>query len=235
MEEEKSVFDKMLDIGSEPEGSEEDKDKPSDEKLEDSKSKEYQKLEENYKSLQELVGKQSDQIKGLAESKESFNKVKQAFLPSDEENDKEEQRVLSDTFDTNPVTFIDARIEEKMKKLAQRQEDSDIDRFAKEVMMDIDKEYDVPWDKVSNKIASELINFDEEFKHSNPKRAVLKAMSLAKVGKKREKPLPYYESSTYNDSARKKEDNDFKSNYMKGLREAAKDINKNPFDAFYKN
>ena len=122
------------------------------------------------------------------------------------------------------------------KVIRQRQEASDVDRFAKEVMAEIDRDFKVDWAKDSKKIVDEMRMFSDDFKRNDPKGAALKAIQLAGVScEKRPNPLdlPFLESSGSYNQMRTKALETEKEKYLSGFREAAKEANTAPLSGLW--
>lgn len=197
--------------------------------------KEYQDLMAKVNKATSTPGMDDEKMKQVMENNKIVDAIKQAILPNEGEVKASELRKQEDAFDTAPVDFITQKIREEIKGLEERQTKSEIKAFATDVMMNIDKEYVVDWEKEGNKVAAELALMDPAFKHRDPRGATLKAMQLAGVGKKRPAPVqfPFFESSNYSTAEQRQKAMETEGDaYKKSIFAYAKKMTKSPLDGF---
>lgn len=188
--------------------------------------------------LDEVTNKipDQDQLQRITENNEKLEKLKEVFVPNESKISEEKRREELAAFDRDPIKYMEERMDEKIAVIAERQANSDVDRYAKEVMAEVDKEYVVDWKKDGEKIANQLAKFNTDFKRKDPKAATVEAMRLAGVGKKRDAAanFPFYESSDYAAAQEKARESEADA-YRSSLREAAKQMSQSPLKGFWEN
>jgi hypothetical protein len=198
---------------------------------------EYEKLKKDFDEFKKSSEGTSQKLEQISQSNEVINRIREAFVPKDPKaQNAKEQKKLLDEFDADPIEFLERFVDEKLGPVADRQHRSDLDRYAKEVMTEIDKEYsDIDWAKNGKKIAAELQKFSPEFKQNNPKEATVRAMQALGIGKKRDVPadFPYLESSNTYSAERQKARESEAEKYKKGIFNAAKQATASPLKGFF--
>ena len=144
------------------------------------------KLEKRVKDSQEFIRQQSETIKDLSDFKER--------LTGDPEEKKKKRAELErrTRFDEDPLTVMEEMMDERFAKLENRVDLNTTQHSVKDAMRIIEKEYDIDWDKHAEKVVAELENVSEKLRKKDKRKALLKAMNLAGVLKKRDKSSPPY-------------------------------------------
>jgi len=192
--------------------------------------------QEQYQEVLSRLEKFETQEGDVRASQELLGKLKEVFVPNDGEAANKAAEQLALQFDRDPIGVISQLVDQKVDVIRQRQEASDVDRFAKEVMAEIDRDFKVDWAKDSKKIVDEMRMFSDDFKRNDPKGAALKAIQLAGVScEKRPNPLdlPFLESSGSYNQMRTKALETEKEKYLSGFREAAKEANTAPLSGLW--
>ena len=153
----------------------------------------YNKLQKSYKDLQEHARQQSEKLKELSEWKQRI----QGEGPSDEDKAKAQREELIKRLDEDPYAVIDIinqKVEERLAGLENKVELGNRTSQIKEVMHEIDKEYEVDWDKNWNKILEQISYFSAKAVNEMPKEVLKNACRLAGCLKPREHAnIPYVE------------------------------------------
>ena len=151
------------------------------------------KLEKRLKDSQEFIRQQGETIKGLENFKKRLTEE-----PEDEKKKREELELRS-RFDDDPISAMDEMIERKMDKklsgmkdLEEKVDLNSTTNTVRDAMRQIEKDYEIDWDKHSKKVIAELDNVSEDLRKKDKKKALIKAMKLAGVLKKRDKSSPTY-------------------------------------------
>ena len=177
----------------------------------------------------------NDKLDAILEQNKKLKQLEQVFLPNEEETKAKAKRKAEDEYDADPIGVMERILDEKLKKLEDRQTQAEINAYAKDVMSEVDKEYIVDWKKDGQKIAKELSYMNQEYKQKYPKEATLKAMRLASVGKKREAgQYPYYEPANFRQQQREAAQKTEAESYFAGIKQAAKESVGGPLSDFFR-
>lgn len=166
--------------------------KPDDEK----KPKEIPKPTDNSKevaSLTESNKNLQEQVRQLSEKNKEFSgfidRVK--GIPNTDK-EKEEQVKILRQFEEDPIAVINMLVAQKLTEVDEKVTKSEVNNTIDRAMREIDKEYEIDWEKNYQKIIPLLNEFDKETRMRNPKDILVKAARLAGVIKKRDKSAPPY-------------------------------------------
>lgn len=199
-------------------------------------AEDYNKLKSDFDELKKSNEGSSQKLEQIEKNNEILARIRDVFVPKDPEaEDAAEREKLLKKYDDDPIPFLEEFIENKIAPLADGLHKSNVDRFAKEVMDQIDREYTgINWNKDGPKVAAELSKLTPEYKQKDPKGATEFAMKMAGVGKKRENPgdFPYYEHSTMNAAIAQQRKTEA-DQYTKGIFDAAKKEKASVLDPFF--
>lgn len=146
--------------------------------------KEIATLRQQNKDLQELIRQRSVDDSEIEELKKFKKRI---VGESDEELERRKRQEILDKYDSDPISFINEKFEERAKEL----ENKEIKNRLATAMKSLQKKYIVDFDRDYPKIVAQLNNFSKEAKRKNPEKVLLDACRLAKVIKKREvKDIP---------------------------------------------
>lgn len=141
-------------------------------------------MDKRLKDSQEFIRQQKEQIDELSEFKRRLTE------DPEEKKQKRKELELRSQYDNDPLNTTKKLMTEELSGLKQDLEVTKTKLAAKDAMQEIEREYEVDWDKNSKLILAQLDNFSPEVRKADPKGTLLRAMKLADVLKKREGPLP---------------------------------------------
>ena len=117
-----------------------------------------------------------------------------------EEQEAAKEFELRREIEENPLKLADLvenKLTPKIKDLEEKLSYQTTLTGVEKAMAEINKEYDIDWDKNSQKILKQMDNFSAEAKRKNPKGVLLAAARLAEVIQKKDKPdISFVESSS---------------------------------------
>jgi len=162
-------------------------------------------LQKQMADKDEMIRQQSEKLKALEPMQQTVQKMQSVFV-NDEESVKTAaaREALTRQWDEDPAGTFEQLMEQRENRILQEIEKKDRKRSAREVISEVEKEYDVDLDKDGKKIAEALERFSPEYKERNLKQAVISAIELTKTGKRR-KTLPHVEGSSLSPEAQAKQ------------------------------
>ena len=190
---EKGAFDSILGLDKDTEGS--DPGKPGDggeenqENLEDPKVA-IATLQEKFDNQVEIGRQQAEQIKKMQTGDGLLDMIQgQLSKQSPEAKAEADKLALQSKHDGDPVGVTEDMITRAVEKVVtpiQAQLNQEVTaRQGREVMDQVNKEYDIDWPKDGAKVTEQLKQFSEDARIKDPRGVLLKAMNLAGVGTKR--------------------------------------------------
>jgi len=157
-------------------------------------NKDIIKLQQIIKDQREMIRQQGETIKELKEWRDRL------VGKTDEDEAKKKELEIRQKFEEDPLKTVDELVEQKIREIREKVETESITNRIDRIMREIDKEYDIDWDKNYPKIVSYLEDFDEKAKREKPKEVLLAACKLAGILKKKETTStgvpPYIEGTT---------------------------------------
>ncbi len=157
-----------------------------DRKPENDVSERVNGLEKQLKDSSEMIRQQSEELKELRDFK------KRLLGDPDEKKKKDEELELRYRFDQDPIKTVDERMESRIRQLDEKINKTNTNLLAREAMKKIEKDYVIDWDKQGKKIAPYLDVISDDIKKKQPREAILAAMKLSGVLKKRDASAPPY-------------------------------------------
>lgn len=136
---------------------------------------EFEKLQGSYKELQEFSRQRSEEVKELKTWRDRLMGL------DGEESQKELELELRNRFDEDPLQVVKQMIDERVKEVRSVVDQASSVSNVQRVMDEVDKEYEVDWQRDWNKIVAEANHFSDEAKRQDPKGVLLKACRLAGV------------------------------------------------------
>jgi len=196
----------------------------------------FNKLKTELDDLKKSSAGNNQKLEQIEKNNEVISRIRDIFVPKDpKDQGAAERKKMLDAFDENPIEFLEKFVENKVAPVAENLHKVNVDRFAKEVINEIDREYSgIDWAKDGKKIADELKKVSTEYKQKDPKGATELALKMAGIGKKRETPadFPYYEPSTIAAAVAKQRRTEA-DEYKKGIFDAAKKENADVLKGFF--
>lgn len=190
------------------EGNEENKKSPDINKL----TEQFDKLQGSYKELQEFARQRSEEVKELKDWRNKITGIDES------EKQKETEKLIRERFEEDPLTVINELVNEKVSNLSKTVQTNQVLTKIDKYMGEIDKEYEVNWEKDKEKILSHLEYFSDKAKKERPEDVLRSACRLAGVLKPKtpSKTPSYVEDGTVNLVNQKVVDNEVK-NIKKGI------------------
>lgn len=147
-------------------------------------------------SMEKLLKDGDERNRQLSEELKEMREFKKRILGDPDEVKKREKELeLRHKFDRDPLTTIEERLAERDKRLDEKISNFETNFNVKKSMEDISKDFEVNWDKDGKKIASYLEVLDQNVRRTQPKAAIMAAMKLAGVFKKKDATPPFVEGT----------------------------------------
>ena len=213
--EDKGAFDDILGFNEDEQGTGEDQ--SSGKKPEKSLEERFASLEETTNNQAEIIRQLEEENKSLKGNSDTISKLRDVFVPDEGATAEAQRDQLLRDFDKDPLSVIDSLVAKRLEPLQQNFSSSQLNYNSQRVMDEIDRDYVVDWNKDAAKITKHLDTMTQDYKQSNPKEAVLSAMRLAKVGKKRKSSVPFYESGDLASQMEKKKQESEAAAYKKRI------------------
>jgi len=130
-----------------------------------------------------------EQIRQFAEENKEYKDFKQRLFGDPKTEEEKRRAILEEQkYNEDPVGFM----EEKLKNLEKRIDTKETKKLVDKALREVQRDYDIDFDKVYPKIVQELKGFSEEAKAKDPKGCLLKACRLAGVLKPKKKDASNY-------------------------------------------
>lgn len=182
---------------------------------------------EDLEALKQQNAVLQERLEAFGETGKVVDSLRNVFSPDETAKQREELRRRQDEYDADPIGYMDKALKKSVQELQSELEQTKLQAAAKEVIGEINQQYEVDWKK-EPQIIEHLNSFSLEFRRSEPKKAMLRAIALAKAGKKRTSP-PYYEGSSYgSDMMRRARDMSEAEQIAAGVKRFAKTPDKDP-------
>jgi len=170
----------------------------------DKKDKEpnVQDLVKKVGDLSETVRQMSEENKQLKteaqQSAEIIGRMKKTFVGPEDDSAADLEKEFNDMYDRNPSQAVDRQMTDRLSRFEQEQAAIRNEMRVERVLAEIKQEWDIDFrGKDGKEVKKQLGLISPAAKNADPKGAILSAMKLAGVGKKRTKP-PEYDHSSLN-------------------------------------
>jgi hypothetical protein len=147
--------------------------KPSNDQKIAQLEKSNEELQKSNKDLQELVRQQSEDVTRFKDFYDSVTGVK------DEKEKKKIALERQKAYDEDPVAVTRQIIREEMAEVKESVQKESRTNFVDRAMREVDKKFEVDWDKHFPVIVEQLKNFSKKAKEDDPVGTLTKACKLA--------------------------------------------------------
>jgi len=210
-------FDAMLGLRDRPGDSEPGNGTGRQEDGQPDPNAEIKALKEQLAQRDAKITEMSGDLDKLRPAAQTVEKMQQAFLgDEDAQRAQVAKEELTRSFDEDPAGTLDRILADRDQRLMAALEKKERTRDVKDIMREVEQEWDVDWKNSGKKIKETLNNFSPDYKESDLKGALIAAIELNKAGKKR-KTLPHMEGSSLSPEQQEKRRLDYETEVKKRI------------------